>query len=382
MSPGTRPASTSLRRERYRALLSVAAIGLTCGLLCSCAAQAPPHPPRIERPVQVRDLTAEQVGTSIQLRFAAPSAATDGELLTKPVEIEIFRDVTPTSSKPGDNANTRPAPETPSAPRTALKGSDLARHTVEGKIEYSDQLAPAEFGRFQGSTLMYRVRALTRGFRSRPIESALSNTARVMLLDVSRPVEDLTVEATEKALKLRWSAPAESVSGRPATVAGYRVYRSDNGKSGPYQRVGEAPEPLYADASFDFGRLYSYKVRAVSREDGHTAESLDSAAVEIVPRDVFPPAAPAGLTGLYTAGAVELIWNPGTESDLAGYNIYRRETEGHAERLNPELLRSPLFRDTVLMPGRRYTYWVAAVDLSGNESAPSSEVQVESPHTR
>lgn len=382
MPPAARSASPSLRRERYRTLLSVAAIGLTCGLLCSCAAQAPPHPPRIERPVQVRDLTAEQVGTAIELRFTRPDVATDGELLTKPIEIEILRGVTP-AAKPGDNANARPAPETPSARRTTLKGSDLSRHTVDGKIEYSDQLAPADFSRFLGSALTFRVRALTRGFRGRPIESALSNTARVTLLDVSRPVEGLAVEVTEKALKLRWSAPSEMVSGRPAaTIAGYRVYRSDNGKSGFYQHVGETPEHSYADASFEFGRLHFYKVRAVSRADGQTAESLDSAVVEIVPRDVFPPAPPAGLTGLYTAGAVELIWNPNTEPDLAGYNIYRRETENHAERLNPELLRSPLSRDTALMPDRRYTYWVTAVDLSGNESAPSSEVRVESPHTR
>jgi hypothetical protein len=383
MLPGSRPPLTALLRAQRRSLFPIAAIGLACGLFWSCAAQAPPRPPRVERPVQVRDLTAEQVGTSIELRFTRPDSATDGELLTKPVEIEIFRTVTPPNAKPGANTSAGPGPEKPPAPLITLKGGDLSRYTVGQKIQYSDQLAPAEFSRLLGSTLTFRVRALTRGFRSRPIEGGLSNGARVTLLDVSRPVEGLAVEVTEKALDLRWSPPAETVSGRPAgAVAGYQVYRSDRGKSGPYERLAEVSGPSYADASFEFGHLYSYKVRAVSREDGHTAVSTDSATVEIVPRDVFPPTAPTGLTALYTAGAVELVWNPNTEPDLAGYNLYRREAGGQAQRLNAELLRSPLFRDAAVIPGRRYTYRVTAVDLNGNESAASAEVEVDVPSTR
>lgn len=37
------------------------------------------------------------------------------------------------------------------------------------------------------------------------------------------------------------------------------------------------------------------------------------------------PAVPGGLTATSQAGAVFLNWNDNTESDLAGYYIYRRE---------------------------------------------------------
>lgn len=378
LKPWIRLALSLRRRDERSPRLALLAIDLGCGFLWSCAAQSPPRPPRIERPVAVRNLTAEQVGTTIQLRFTPPGSAIDGELLTKPLEVEIFRDVA-SSSRPGTNAKAPPVSTAPSAPLTILIGAALS-HRAGGVTEYVDQFAPAEFQRLLGATLMFRVRALTRGFRGRPIAGELSNPAEVALLDVPLPVENVTVEVTEKALNLRWPAPSKTVSGQPAAVAGYRVYRSDSGKSGPYRRLGEASEPSYADTRFEFGHLYSYKVRAVSREDGHTSESVDSAPVEIMPRDVFPPAVPAGLTGLYTAGAVQLIWNPGTEPDLAGYNIYRRETGGgRAERLNTELLRSPLYRDTTAMPGQHYQYSVTAVDLSGNESAPSAGIEVEVP---
>jgi hypothetical protein len=98
-----------------------------------------------------------------------------------------------------------------------------------------------------------------------------------------------------------------------------------------------------------------------------------------MPKDVFPPAAPAGLTGLYTSAAVDLIWTPNLEPDLAGYNLYRREAGQQVVRLNSELVRSAFYRDTSATPGRHYVYRITAEDLNGNESPPSSEVEVDVP---
>ena len=90
-------------------------------------------------------------------------------------------------------------------------------------------------------------------------------------------------------------------------------------------------------------------------------------------------AAPAGLTGLYTANGVELIWSPNPEQDLAGYNIYGIGPDGKSTKLNPELLRSPVYHDTAVTSGLRYTYRVTALDKNGNESSPSAEVTVDVP---
>ena len=242
-----------------------------------------------------------------------------------------------------------------------------------------------EFKRSVGSTFRFELRALTRGFRGRPIESDPSNVASLMLVDVPVPVTGLAVEVTQGAIDLHWSPPAESLTGGPAPpISEYRVYRSernpaDTAKVTSYRMAGEAHETSYADANFEFGRLYDYKVTAVVTANRGSAESQDSAPVEIVPRDIFPPAVPAGLTGLYTSGAVELVWDPNLERDLAGYNIRRRENGQKSEQLNRQLLRSPLYRDAAVVSGHRYFYQVAAVDLSGNESGSSPQVEVEVP---
>jgi fibronectin type 3 domain-containing protein len=61
---------------------------------------------------------------------------------------------------------------------------------------------------------------------------------------------------------------------------------------------------------------------------------------------------------------------------LAGYNVYRQEN-GAAQRLNKELLRTPIFRDITAPEGKALTYYVTAVDLSGNESKASKKEEVE-----
>jgi fibronectin type 3 domain-containing protein len=74
---------------------------------------------------------------------------------------------------------------------------------------------------------------------------------------------------------------------------------------------------------------------------------------------------------------IDLIWAPVTNADLAGYNVYRSETNGAAGekivKLNSELVKSPSYRDTAVASGKTYTYSVSAVDVRGNESQRSEE---------
>jgi len=70
--------------------------------------------------------------------------------------------------------------------------------------------------------------------------------------------------------------------------------------------------------------------------------------------------------------AENLISRPPTEADLAGYNVYRLDNQT-AQRVNKELLHTPIFRDATAPPGMTLTYYVTAVDLSGNESKGSQK---------
>jgi fibronectin type 3 domain-containing protein len=53
--------------------------------------------------------------------------------------------------------------------------------------------------------------------------------------------------------------------------------------------------------------------------------------------------------------------------------VYRREEAATPVKINSDLIKSPAFRDTNVVPGQMYIYSVSAVDLRGNESPRSEE---------
>jgi hypothetical protein len=339
--------------------------------LSACGVQGPPLPPRAERPEQVTDLSVIQKGRTLELSFTLPTQATDGERLTKPMDLEIFEALAPRGAAPA------PLLEG-AAPAMTLKPADFPRFMIGGKMVYPWKLSEKDYSNSLGETYTFAVSGVTYGFRHRARDAGLSNAVQATLLDVSGPVENLRARATENSLELVWSAPSKTLSGaEPSTLAGYRVYRSESGKPGSFALRTVTSSPAYSDKDFVFDGTYFYKVQAQFQGDHTTAESEESPAVKITPHDTFPPDTPRNVNAIYSAGSVEVVWTPSTAADLAGYNVLRSEAGGGETRINKELVRTPVFRDGNVQTGHRYFYRVTAVDLTGNESPPSRAAEVE-----
>ena len=150
---------------------------------------------------------------------------------------------------------------------------------------------------------------------------------------------------------------------------------------------GEMPKPLnpqplgvltFADRRVTFGVERCYAVRTVEVVGQVTLESAPSAPACVTPRDTFAPAAPRGLAAVGGEGAINLIWEPNAEADLAGYIILRGEVGGGA--LQP-LVEAPVagttYRDATVRPGVRYVYAVVAADTASppNVSGESNRVE-------
>jgi len=355
----------ALPKRIVQALVLASAVGCLFG----CGVQGTPHPPRLERPAKITNLAAVQIGQSLEVRFTLPKETTDGERLTKPLEVDILRAVVPQRS----GISHLPAPEV----WTHLIREEWLPYAQGDNVSYSVHLTEREFHGWQGQTLVVAVSTLTRGLRHRAIESEPSNFVDVPIFDVSEPVVNVKCVVTEKAVEVQFPAPARTISGVPARdLAGYRIYRSSTGQAGSFEAVGDTVSSPYRDGHFEFGQTYYYQVRALFGKPGHLAMSDGSQIMKVPVRDIFPPAPPQGLQSIYSAGAVELVWTANTEADLAGYNVYRLDNET-ARRVNKDLLRTPIFRDTTAAPGKTLTYYVTAVDLSGNESKASGKEEVE-----
>ena len=89
------------------------------------------------------------------------------------------------------------------------------------------------------------------------------------------------------------------------------------------------------------------------------------------PADTTPPAVPQGLTATGGNRKVDLDWNDNTESDLAGYHVYRATSAGGSYQWIGTTTSSN-YSDTGLQNGQTYHYAVTALDLADNESSPSA----------
>lgn len=85
--------------------------------------------------------------------------------------------------------------------------------------------------------------------------------------------------------------------------------------------------------------------------------------------DTTPPAKPTGLTATPGNGSVRLSWTANVDSDVAGYNIY---VNGSQTRVNATVVTDTYFTVGNLTNGTTYSFQVAAVDSSNNQSELSS----------
>jgi hypothetical protein len=140
----------------------------------------------------------------------------------------------------------------------------------------------------------------------------------------------------------------------------FNVYGTD-----PAATINPAPLSAapFERSGVEFGKEECFTVRSLVTVLGINIESPPSDRVCATAADTFPPAAPKGLQAVASTGAINLIWDANTESDLAGYVVLRGEAPGDTlQALTPAPVRDTTFRDATARPGVRYVYAVVAVD--------------------
>ena len=183
------------------------------------------------------------------------------------------------------------------------------------------------------------------------------------------PPAKATASFTEKTVVVQWTPPPAEGS-VPFT---FNVYRPDDPK--PLN-----PSPI-AGATFEVpglavGTEHCFAIRTAAILQNVTIEGDPTTPACVTPRDIFPPAAPQGLSLLLLDGAIELVWDAGTEPDIAGYIVLRGDGPGDTLRaLTPAPIPEATFRDGTVQSGSRYVYVVSAVDRAGNASPQSARVE-------
>jgi hypothetical protein len=315
--------------------------------LTGCGYVGDPLPPALRIPGKVTDLRVAQREDRVVIQFTVPELTTDG-LPLKLGKVELLAG---------------PSAQTPFNPEAWAAG---AKRLDPATMKPGAATAEAPSSTWSGQEVFFRVRVI--GDRGK--DGAWSDIANLRVITPLRKPDGLRVEANVLGVRLAWAGPRE-----PAGVT-FRINRRVAG--GAAAEAATAAGYEWLDTQTRYGETYEYSVQSLMTADGARAESALSDPVSIVPVDRFPPVAPSGLAALAGPSSIELTWDPNSETDFAGYIVYRSANGGAFERIAGPLS-SPSFSDKEARPGAKYRYAVSAVDQVGNESARSSAVDISLP---
>ena len=188
-------------------------------------------------------------------------------------------------------------------------------------------------------------------------------------------------EISQTSVKLSWAGASDNVA-----VTGYRIYSG----IGTVHRATVGAVNSTTITGLTPGTQYTFNIQARDAAGNWSGDLSCGPSVTVTTASSGgggggggggtsdpAPAAPKSLKVISTQNMVHLGWTANTESDLAGYNIYRKvkDASGSSTKLNSARLTGVEYQDTTAQLGVAYVYYVTAVDNGNNESQKSNEVE-------
>ncbi|MCX6626921.1 MAG: hypothetical protein NTW28_04730 [Candidatus Solibacter sp.] len=314
--------------------------------LAGCGYVGDPLPPLANIPSRVIDLAAMQRGSRIIVRFTVPASTTEGHPIAPPLQLDLR------AGKADHFEENQWAAGRVSG--CDAKTGQEACPTARYEIPAAD---------WTGKEVIFGVRAVGGNGKH-------SGWSDFVVVPVVTPPEKPGGLATATALegvRLTWQARGTD----------FRVFRKTG--EGGYAPAGNVQKPEWTDTATEFGKVYTYVVQTIVKLDNRKeAESELSDEASVIPRDIFPPAAPKGVQAASAPNSIELNWEGNSEGDLSGYRVYRGEGNGALEKI-ADVSAVPSYSDRRVEHGKTYRYAIAAVDQTGNEGPRSAPVEVTLP---
>jgi hypothetical protein len=344
-------------------------------LAVGCASPGVPQPPSLRLAVAVDNLSAVRKGDRVVLSWSPPTGTTDRQPIRWPTTTLVCRVLNQFPINVCGEVVKR------------IKSTELTSAMSAGRrpvVTFEDVLPAELIGSQNQATYAIEV------INQRGQAVGLSNQVRAWLAPTAPPPTQFRATLDAQGPLLEWNVstnPANSPAPSSGISYRLRIYRRGHGKN-EFALIGEQPFRPGAgearDSDFEWEQEYDYKIAsvtvlAVAGKPEVEVEGNDSGLVHVRAHDTFPPAIPSGLQAVFSSVGqklfIDLSWAPNTESDLAGYIVYRRTGGSGFVAVSTAPIKAPAWRDYDVHPGQKYYYTVAAVDVRDNRSAQSAPAE-------
>ena len=261
---------------------------------------------------------------------------------------------------------------------TGNQEPDLAGYNIyrDGQKVNTDLVAGAAFldQNLTEATYSYTVKAVDHA----GWESPSSNEVKIKI-DLTGP--DARIRSPKDSGTVSGLIDIKGTAYSSDDFKQYRISIGQGAAPANWTVMRTSPVPMTNDVFIQWntvglaeGELYSIKLEA---EDLSGNISTHQVSVTI---DNTPPAAPDLVSAATNSNNATITWNANTETDLAGYLLYRNEQLANVSGLvvgdlSSYLVTGASYTDNSL-PDGTYTYYLVAVDQAGNESGQSRTLDV------
>jgi len=357
-------------------------------ILSFCGKKGLIQAPVIKVPQKIENLEAKQRGDNILLRWANPTAYSDGSPLSEIKEIEIWLlEETEESEESAEESSSEEKKAFPKISLEKFKEKSKLEKVIK-KDEFSDYRRQFNKDSFEFEywydlpEVNFTLKRFIFAFKVKDSREKLSEVSKLLSVKpriVPLPPSEVQSALYEDRIDIHWKEPEKNIdSSTPAEVRGYNLYRRKEGEFFSRLNSSLIRENRYSDKDFRFGEVYHYMVRASCTKSSPFWESADSGTAEILTEDIFSPVPPSGLISVAGEDFISLSWDINKEKDLLGYNVWRKE-EGQGEYipLTPQPIQENVYNDYAVEKNKRYHYAITAQDIRGNESEKSEAVAEE-----
>ena len=243
----------------------------------------------------------------------------------------------------------------------------------KGKSEYPD-IFFTDYNLQNGIKYSYRLTGID--FFGR--ETRLSEKISVMPGDHTppNPPSYIRSKIDKYSVRISWRNLQPSPDQEGINI--YRSYKYDNQYVKINTQLLAITDTVYVDMDLKSG-FYYYTVASV---DSAGNDGLSNKVLAEV-HDITPPATPQNIKALADTGRIILTWDPNTEPDLMGYQIFRtvdNDLEEFYVLMNSDAIKTNTFIDTLPRNARNhFLYKVTAIDSSFNRSAYPPPVRAQMP---